>query len=296
MTVKTKAKILKQVDFISFTFPALIVVACVSLIPIMLNFYYSLFEWNGISRVMRFVGLRNFITTLTDDTGFWNAALFNIRYTVFYVVFVNILSLLIALFLSKTGLISSIARSCYYVTFIVSLIVVSFVWRFLLSIGFDILHGITGLTFFSWSWLGTSRLVFWAIVFVTIWQNVGFYMVIFIAGIMGIPKDLIEAAEIDGSQGVNRFFRITIPLIMPSITICIFASLTFAFKLFDIILVFTQGGPGRATNTVVFNIYREAFIHFRYGMATAKSLIFLLVLLIIVVIQLKFFKSREVEA
>ena len=296
MTIKTKTQILKQFDFISFTFPALIVVACVSLIPFILNLYYALFEWNGISRSMKFVGIQNFVRIFTVDKVFFDASLFNIRFCIFYVVIVNILSLLIALFLAKVGIISGIARSCYYISFIISLVVVSFVWRFLFGPGFDVLYKLTGLSFFNWSWLGTSKLAFWSVLFVTIWQNVGFYMVIYIAGIVGIPAELMEAAEIDGSRGLNRFFCITFPLIMPSVTICIFASLTFAFKLFDIILVFTRGGPGRSTNTVAYNIYRDAFMTLQYGSATAKSLIFLLAILIITGVQLKFFKGREVEA
>ena len=295
MTSKTKSKILNKLDFIAFTFPALIVIACVSLIPFVLNFYFSFFDWNGISRSMKFVGLQNFIRIFTVDKTFFNVALFNVRYTVFYVILVNILSLTIALFLAKTGIISSIARSCYYVTFIVSLVAVSFVWKFLLGPGFDALYNLTGLAIFNWSWLGTSKLAFWSVLFITIWQNVGFYMVIYIAGIVGIPTELIEAAELDGSRGFNRFFRITLPLIMPSVTICIFTSMTFGFKLFDIILVFTRGGPGRVTNTVVYNIYTQAFTSLQYGMATAKSLIFLLVILLITAVQLKFFKSREIE-
>ena len=296
MNQKTRTKILKHIDYAIFTFPTLIVVACVSLIPFILNLYYSLFEWNGISRSMKFVGLDNFEFIFTMDNGFFDAAMFNIRFTIFYVVFVNILSMLIALFLADTGLISSIARSCYYVSFIVSLIVVSFIWRFLFGPGFDVLFKLTGLSFFKWSWLGSSKLAFWSVLLVTIWQNVGFYMVIYIAGIMGIPTELIEAAKIDGSYGINRFLRITLPLIMPSVTICFFTSMTFAFQLFDIILVFTRGGPGRATNTVVYNIYLEAFSKIRYGIATAKSLIFLLAILAITAIQLKFFKGREIEA
>lgn len=296
MTAKTNANILRQFDFIAFICPALIIVGCVSLIPFALNLYYSMFDWNGISRSMKFVGLKNFNSIFTMDKVFFDVALFTFRFSVFYIALVNILSLLIALFLARTGILSNIARSCYYVTFIVSLIVVSFIWKFIFGPGFDVLYKLTGWTFLNWSWLGTSKLAFWAILLVTIWQNIGFYMVIYIAGIMGIPVELIEAAQIDGSQGLNRFFHITLPLIMPSVTICIFTSLTFAFKLFDIILVFTKGGPGRSTHTVVYNIYTQAFVNLQYGVATAKSLIFLLAILLITTLQLKLFKSQEVEA
>jgi raffinose/stachyose/melibiose transport system permease protein len=133
------------------------------------------------------------------------------------------------------------------------------------------------------------------VLILTVWQSVGFYMIIYIAGIIGIPKDVVEAAEIDGSRGIRHFLRITLPLIMPSVTVCIFTSLTGALKLFDVVLAFTKGGPGGSTATISWNIYQEAFSSYRYGVATAKSVVFFAAVLIITVIQLAFFKKREVE-
>jgi raffinose/stachyose/melibiose transport system permease protein len=296
MNRKRRTALLRVSEFITFTFPAVIVVSIVSLIPFVLNLYYALFDWNGISRNMKFIGVGNFVRIFTIDTGFWNAALFTSRFSVFYVILVNVLSVLFALLLARTGFITSVVRSCFYIPFLISLIVVSFVWKFLFGPGFEVLYKITSLSFLNLSWLGNSRLVFWSVLLVSIWQNTGFYMVIYIAGIVGIPKELIEASKIDGSRGLNRFFCITLPLIMPSVTICIFSSMTFAFKLFDIILVFTGGGPGTSSNTVAFNIYIQAFRNARYGMATAKSVLFFLAVMLVTVLQLVVFKNREVEA
>ena len=144
--------------------------------------------------------------------------------------------------------------------------------------------------------MGTPALVFYVVVIMSVWQNLGFYMVNYIAGITTVPKDLIEAAKIDGATGFQVFRRVTLPLIMPAVSICTLTSLTFSFKLFDIIMVFTKGGPANSTVTVAYNIYKEASVKNNYGLATAKSLVFVVFVLIFTVIQLKVTKSKEVEA
>ena len=121
-------------------------------------------------------------------------------------------------------------------------------------------------------------------------------MVNYIAGIISVPRELIEAAKIDGANKLQVLQRVTIPLIMPAISICMLTSLTFAFKLFDVIMVFTKGGPANSTVSVAYNIYKEAFLNNRYGIATAKSLVFVVFVLIVTAIQLRVTKSREVEA
>jgi raffinose/stachyose/melibiose transport system permease protein len=121
-------------------------------------------------------------------------------------------------------------------------------------------------------------------------------MVNYVTGIITIPKELMEAAKIDGATGFQIIRKITVPLVMPSISICLLTSLTFAFKLFDVIMVFTKGGPANGTMSVAYNIYKEAFEGNHYGLATAKSLVFVVFVLIITVIQLKVTKSKEVEA
>lgn len=123
-----------------------------------------------------------------------------------------------------------------------------------------------------------------------------FYMVNYIAGIIAVPGELLEAARIDGATSFQVFRKITIPMIMPAISICMLTSMTFAFKLFDIIMVFTKGGPANSTVSVAYNIYKEAFVNSKYGLATAKSLVFVVFVLIITAIQMKITKSKEVEA
>lgn len=295
-----KSKKIKEVLlFALFVFPAVAFVLFATDIPFVMNLYYSVFEWNGIGKSMKFVGLDNFVKIFTNDSLFWKGVTFTLKFAVFYVVIVNVISLVVAMVMSKERKSSSVGRAFYYIPYIpyiISLTAISLIWKFIFGPGFEALYDITGWEFFNWSWVGTPKLAFYVVVIMAVWQNVGFYMVNYIAGIIAVPKELIEAAKIDGANGFQVFRKITFPLIMPAVSICMLTSLTFAFKLFDIIMVFTKGGPANSTVTVAYNIYKEAFVNSQYGMATAKSLVFVVFVLIVTAIQLKVTKSKEVEA
>lgn len=278
-----------------FVFPAVGFVLFSTGIPFVMNLYYSVFKWNGVGKSMEFVGLDNFVKVFTNDRLFWKGTLFTLKFAVFYVIIVNIVSLGVALVMSREKKSSSVGRAFYYVPYIISLTAISLIWKFIFGPGFEALYDLTGWEFFNWSWVGTPKLAFYVVVIMAVWQNVGFYMVNYVAGIIAVPKELIEAAKIDGANGIQIFRGITVPMIMPAISICMFTSLTFAFKLFDIIMVFTKGGPANSTVTVAYNIYQEAFSNNQYGLATAKSLIFVIFVLMVTAVQMKITKSREVE-
>jgi len=295
--VKSKSKRTKSfLLFALFVFPAVIFVLFATDIPFIMNLYYSVFDWNGVGKSMTFVGLDNYIKIFTNDSLFWKGVKFTLKFAVFYVLIVNALSLTVALVMSRETKTTSVGRAFYYVPYIISLTAISLIWKFILGPGFEALYSVTGWEIFNWSWLGTPKLAFYVVVIMAVWQNLGFYMVNYIAGIIAVPKELMEAARIDGAGSIQVFLKITLPMIMPAISICMLTSLTFAFKLFDIIMVFTKGGPANGTVTVAYNIYKEAFVNNKYGLATAKSLVFVVFVLIVTAIQMKVTKSREVEA
>lgn len=295
--MKSKSKRTKSfLLFALFVFPAVIFVLFATDIPFIMNLYYSVFDWNGVGKSMTFVGLDNYIKIFTNDSLFWKGVKFTLKFAVFYVLIVNALSLTVALVMSRETKTTSVGRAFYYVPYIISLTAISLIWKFILGPGFEALYSVTGWEIFNWSWLGTPKLAFYVVVIMAVWQNLGFYMVNYIAGIIAVPKELMEAARIDGAGSIQVFLKITLPMIMPAISICMLTSLTFAFKLFDIIMVFTKGGPANGTVTVAYNIYKEAFVNNKYGLATAKSLVFVVFVLIVTAIQMKVTKSREVEA
>jgi len=293
---RKKKKLLLGVEFGVFTFPALGFVLFATIIPFIMNLYYSVFEWNGISQEKTFVGLQNFAKIFTNDALFLQSSIFTLRFSVFFVIIVNVLAIAIAIPLAKDKRVTRVGRAFYYVPYIISLTAISLIWKFIFGPGFEALFKLTDWNFFGWSWIGTPNLAFYVVIIMTVWQNVGFYVVIYVAGMIAVPRDVMEASQIDGAGKWQAFRKITLPLIMPSISICILTSLTFAFKLFDVIMVFTKGGPANSTVSVAYNIYKEAFTNSSYGLATAKSLVFFVVVLMITLIQLRVTKSKEVEA
>lgn len=281
--------------FVLFVFPAMAFVLFATDIPFLMNLYYSVFEWNGVGKTMKYVGFQHFVKIFTSDRLFWQSVLFTLKFAVFFVVLVNVLSLAVALALAGGRRISHVGRAFYYVPYIISLTALSLIWKFLFGPGFDALYHMTGWDFFNLSWVGTPRLAFYVVLVMAVWQNLGFYMITYITGIVAIPRDLTEAARIDGAGAWQIIRRITIPMIMPSISVCMLTSLTFSFKLFDIIMVFTKGGPANSTVSVAYNIYKEAFTNNQYGLATAKSLVFVVFVLAVTVVQFQVTKKREVE-
>ncbi|MCL1795524.1 MAG: sugar ABC transporter permease [Clostridia bacterium] len=293
MDSKLKRRIASNAGYWVFVGPGLFFVLFISVVPLLMNFYNSLFDWNGITSKRVFVGLQNFITIFTKDAKFKTAVVFTSRYMVFYVVLVNTISLSIALVLSNSRrLFTNIGRSFYYIPCIISLTAIGLMWRFIFSFGMDTLYAYTGFAPFSWNWMSTPTLAFYSIVIIGVWNSVGFYNIIYIAGLLSVPLDAMEAATIDGAKGWQRFWRVTFPLIMPTFSTCLLLTLINGLKLFDTIYVFTNGGPAGTTHSIAFNIYSTAFTQNYYGMATAKSLLFFFALIVLTLAEFRLTRSE----
>ncbi|CAM4287287.1 carbohydrate ABC transporter permease [Paenibacillus tarimensis] len=286
----------EKLEFGIFTLPVLICIAVAFYIPFAMTIRYSLTKWNGISKDPAFIGLDNFKQIFMGDPNFSSSAWFTIKYAVLYIVLVNVLAILLALVLDMKLRTTTWLRAAFFVPYILSLVIVGFIWKFIFMQGFESLGASTGWGIFGWSWLGEPGLAFLSVLFVSIWQSIGFYLVIYIAGLQSVPDDLKEAATVDGAGPIRRFFSVTLPLLAPSITISVFMALTNSIKVFDVILSLTGGGPGGTTYSIAYDIYRDTFQNNLYGYGTAKALILFVAVLIITVIQLTIFKRREVEA
>ncbi len=285
----------ETLETIFYTIPAVILVSLTIYIPFIMSGYYSLTKWNGISKEPVFIGFENFKKIFTGDTGFINSIFFTMKYSFVFIIVANILALALATALVKKIKTANLLRGVFFVPYIMSMTIVGFIWKFIFSQGFAKLFDMTGAEFLNLSWLGDPKLVFYSVAFVGIWQSIGFYIVLYIAGLQAVPTDVLEAATVDGANGVQRFFRVTLPLLGPSITTCLFMSLTNSLKVFDIILALTKGGPGSATYSVTLEIYREAFQNNNYGVGSAKSIIFFLVVLVLTQLVLKIFSRKEVD-
>ena len=282
-------------ESVLYTIPAIILVTITIYIPFVMSGYYSLTEWNGIAKEPVFIGLDNFKKVFNGSSEFIKSLIFTGKYTILFMIFSNVLALAIAVALVQKIRFANLMRGMFFVPYIMSMIIVGFIWKFIFSQGFEVLFEKTGWGFLNWSWLGESNLAFLAIVIVGVWQSLGFYIVLYIAGLQAVPGDVLEAATVDGATSWTRFFKVTLPLLGPSITTCVFMSLTNALKVFDIILALTKGGPGGTTYSATLDIYREAFQNNNYGLGSAKSLVFFVVVLVITQVAMKIMKSREVD-
>ena len=291
----SKRKRKEAFDMLLYTIPAILLVTVMMYIPFVMSGYYSLTRWNGIAKNAEFIGLENFKTIFASGGEFTSSLLFTLRYTLVFIIFSNVAALFLAVCLTKKFKLANLMRGIFFIPYIMSMTIVGFIWKFIFTQGFARLASITGWNIWNLSWLGDPKLAFYAVAFVGVWQSLGFYIVLYIAGLQAVPQDVLEAAVVDGASSRQTFFRVTLPLLGPSITTCVFMSLTNGLKVFDIILALTKGGPGSSTYSVTLQIYKEAFQNNNYGLGSAESIIYFLVVLILTQIVLKVFSSREVN-
>ncbi len=282
-------------EMIVFTGPSIILVCMMMYIPFVMGGFYSLTEWNGISKAAKFVGLANFKTLFMSSGDFIPALWFTAKYTFYFLILSNVIALVLAVLLTKKFRGVNFLRGIFFIPYIMSMTIVGFIWKFIFTNGFEKLFETTGWGFWNFSWLGDAKLVFFSVVLVGVWQSLGFYIVLYIAGLRAVPQDVLEAASVDGATSVQSFFKVTLPLLGPSFTTCIFMSLTNGLKVFDIILALTKGGPGSASNSVTLQIYKEAFTNNNYGLGAAESIIYFLFVLVVTQTVLKGFSRREVK-
>lgn len=278
-----------------FCAPALIVYLVFKLIPAISGIGYAMTDWNGLSKDYSFVFLDNFIE-LFSDKYFWDSMLFTLKYVAVIVVVANVAALLLATAIESRRRGKGVYRTIYYMPNMISMVIGGYMWMFIFTQVLYYMADNWGFAFLDHSWIGDPNYSFWAIIIVSTWSMVGYLMIIYMAALQGVPADLIESAELAGANSRQCFFRVTLPLIMPAVTICVFWTLNSGFQVFDVIYSLTGGGPGRQTQSVAMNIYEEAFRgNIRYGYATAKSTVLFLVVMVITLVQLKVMKSREAE-
>jgi len=282
-----------RIETVAYTLPCLALVVLTIYLPFALSGYYSLTKWNGIARDPVFIGLGNFAALLHGDGSFVRALVFTGEYAALSMVALNVGALAIAVALAKELKSRNVLRSLFFVPYILSMTIVGFIWQFIFSKGFEDLYRVTGLAFLKLSWLGDVRIVFYSVVLVGVWQAVGFYVVLYIAGLQSIPTEILEAAVVDGANGPTKFFRVTLPMLSSSIVTCVLLSMINSLKVFDTILALTKGGPAGSTYSATLEIYREAFQNNNYGLGSAKSLVFFLIVLTLTVFVLRAFRGRE---
>jgi len=278
-----------------FVLPAFIVYAVFKLWPSIIGLYYGMTNWNGLKKTFDFVGLANYVEVF-EDTYFLDSLWFTLKYVVVMVLVANLIALALAVLIESRRRSKGLLRTVFYMPNMISMVIGGYMWMFIFTQVLYYIADNTKLNFLDQSWIGDPNYAFIAIIIVSAWGAVGYLMIIYMAAIQGVPKSLTEAAYLDGANKYKTFIKVTLPMIMHAVTICIFWTLNASFQVFDVIYTLTGGGPGRATQSAAINIYEEAFRgNMRFGYATAKSTLLFLLVLIITLIQLAVMKSKEQE-
>ena len=291
MKRRKKREILQQLVFVG---PSVVLFAMVVVIPFVLSIGYSMTDWNGISSNIAWTGLENY-KRLLSDSGFFDSLIFTTKYTVVVVVLTNIIGFVFAYLLSEKVFAGNVMRTVFFIPNVLGGILIGFIWRFIFVKGFPVLGELTGLSFFDLSWLGTAATAFWALVIVTVWQSAGYLMVIYIAGLTTVPPELKETARLDGASEWQVLRRVVLPMIRPTITICLFYIISHAYKVYELNVSLTEGGPFRSTESVTMNIFNEAFDNNRYGYGTAKAVILFLIIAVVTIVQQRLTRDKDVE-
>jgi multiple sugar transport system permease protein len=282
--------------FLSFGAPSVLIYLCFVLAPIGISLWYSLTNYNPFNPPTKFVGLRNY-TSLFSDEQFLTALRVTSILTVIVVVVPNVLGLGVALLLDRPGWLYSALRSVFFTPVILSSVVVSIVWSRLLDNEGPLNQALRALGVeHPPGWLSDPDYALYSLASIVCWQMLGFCVVVYLAGLQGVPTDLVEAAAIDGAGPVRRFRAVVWPLLAPALTINTVVLLISAFKTYDYVKVITNGGPGAgATATIAFNVLATGFDANHVGYASAMAVVMLLIVAVVTAVVLRLLQRREVD-
>ncbi|WP_214626809.1 carbohydrate ABC transporter permease [Paenibacillus agaridevorans] len=279
-----------------FVLPALTLFVTFKYYPLSMTMFYSLTNWDGFSRSYQFVGLDNFISVFSDSKvlgAFYNTVYF----AVVSILLGTVIQLGLALILVNRIKGAKVFRTVLYMPAVISALIISMTW-----IAFFQYNGIInqtlklfGLETLAHNWLAHPIITIHVLIIINIWQWAGYGMIIYITGLQAIPTEINEAAALDGATGWRKLRLITLPLIMPAVTINMFISITGSLRVFELPFVLTGGGPMNSTNTVTMSIYNTAFLSNQFGYASSIGLVFFLFIATITLVQLTVTRRMEVE-
>lgn len=282
--------------FALFALPGLVAYALFVLVPIGMTAYNSLTNLNPFNPPTRFVGLRNYVSLL-GDTEFRQALVNTIIVTAIITVLANVGGLLIAMLLDRPTRLYVLLRGVFFTPVVLSSVVISVIWQAILTDDGLLNSALRGLGVDEPpGWLSDPGLALYSIAWIMTWQMLGFCVVVYLAGLQGVPRELNEAASIDGAGALQRFRNVTWPMLAPALTINVVMLLITGFKAYDQVRVITNGGPGNGTTvTMAFQVVQTAFVSNRIGYSSALAAVMLAIVAFISVVVLRFLQKREVS-
>jgi raffinose/stachyose/melibiose transport system permease protein len=291
--------------FFLFLLPAVFAFYMVIIIPFFMGIYYSFTNWNAITgTAVKWTGFRNYLAIFRSDITFLHSFLVTVAYAVINIMVLNVCAFFMALLVTSKIKFKGIYRAGFFLPNLIGGIILGYIWQFIFNNAIPKIGEVIGFTWLKdHQFLADQYLALLAIVVVGTWQYAGYIMMIYVAAIQGIPDSLLEAAEIDGANYIEKLKAITFPMVAPAFTVSMFLTLINSFKQFDVNYALTAGGPsgmfmGRALMTNEFlalNIYNTAFAYRRLAEGQAKAIIFFLVIVVISLIQVRANKKKEIE-
>ena len=268
-----------------FVLPTLIAFSFAFIIPFVMGVYLSFCKFKTITNA-QFVGLENYIKIFADKD-FVNAFGFTLKFSVVSIITINVFAFILALALTRKIKGTNLFRTVFFMPNLIGGIILGYIWQLLLN-------GV--LLYMNRTLTYSSVYGFWGLVILMCWQQIGYMMIIYVAGLQNVPTDLIEAAQIDGATSLQTLFKVKIPMVMPSITICLFLTVSNSFKLFDQNLALTAGAPSKKTAMLALDIYNTFYGRNGYeGVGQAKAVLFFIVVAVIALGQLVLTRRKEVE-
>ncbi len=270
-----------------FVLPCLLAFLIAFVIPFVMGLFLSFTEFRTVSDA-QFVGFSNYIKAFSEDSGFLESLWFTVKFAVISVITINVIAFFLALILTKSVPATKLFRTVFFMPNLIGGIVLGYIWQVIIN---GVLYN------FNYSITSDASFGFWGLVILMNWQMIGYMMIIYIAGIQNISGDILEAAKVDGANGFVTLTKIIIPSVMPSVTICLFLTITNSFKLFDQNLALTAGAPANRTQMVALNIYETFYSRNGYeGVGQAKAVIFFIIVAVIALAQLYLTRRKEVES
>lgn len=279
--------------FYWMTIPAFLLFFFFHTLPALQGIYYSFTDYIGFGSY-NFVGLKNFINLFHDQRAF-SAYLFTFKFAIVSTLFVNIFSLLIALGLNAKIKFKNTLRAIYFVPYMLSILIVGYIFNHIFTFILPEIGQNFGIEILSKNILGNMDLAWLGVVILAVWNSSGFNILLYLSGLQTVPEELYEVAQIDGANRWQQFKSITFPLISPFFTINIVISMRGFLMVFDHIVALTEGGPGRATESIALLIYNGGFMGGEFAYQTANAVVFLLIVMLISIFQIKVLQKREVD-
>lgn len=272
--------------------PAIVIFIAFYIYPIGYMVYLSTTQWDFLSPTKPFVGLQNFIDLLQDKL-FLQVLNNSIIYTFSTIALNMSLALLLALWMNRPGVFSGILQGTVFSPHIISMVSVAILWMWLMDPQYGLLNGIlefVGLP--TLQWLRDTQTSLFSLILVAVWKQVGFYSLILLAGLQSIPKEIYEAADLDKTPIWRSFYKITLPMLSPTLFFLTIIGTINSFQVFETITIMTQGGPVNSTNTLVFYIYENGFNYFKIGYASAAGVVLLVIIAVLTMLHFKFLERR----